>query len=123
LRANYPDALVGIVERLKGVVIENRDAKQVMATHDGPETLHYVDPPYVLSTRSDTSKDYAVELSDEDHDELLQFLRGLTGTVILSGYAHQLSGWAHPLTRTRLSSQAIKPLRVLPLRASIRCAP
>jgi DNA adenine methylase len=115
--ANYPDALVGIVERLKGVVIENRDAKQVMATHDGPETLHYVDPPYVLSTRSDTSKDYAVELSDEDHDELLQFLRGLTGTVILSGYAHQLyddalSDW-HRVERKHLADGAKARTEVL----------
>jgi DNA adenine methylase len=84
---NYPDCLAAIVDRLKGVVIENRDAKQVMAAHDGPETLHYVDPPYVLATRSDTSKDYAVELTDADHVELLAFLKTLTGTVILSGYA------------------------------------
>jgi DNA adenine methylase len=59
-----------------------------MAAHDAPETLHYVDPPYILSTRSDPTKDYAVELSDSDHAELLQFLRGLSGTVIVSGYAH-----------------------------------
>jgi DNA adenine methylase len=77
-----------IIDRLSGVVIEHRDAKATMAAHDTPETLHYVDPPYVLSTRSDTSKDYAVELSDDDHAELLEFLRSLAGTVILSGYPH-----------------------------------
>lgn len=83
---NYPDALQGIVERLTGVVIENRDAKEVMAAHDTPQTLHYVDPPYVFDTRSDSGSDYAHELSDDDHRELLQFLDGLQGTVILSGY-------------------------------------
>jgi DNA adenine methylase len=88
--ANYPDALAQIVERLTGVVIENRDAKATMAAHDTPETLHYVDPPYILSTRSDEGRDYAVELSDADHADLLQFVRGLAGTVILSGYAHSL---------------------------------
>jgi DNA adenine methylase len=86
--SNYPDALAQIIDRLSGVVIEHRDAKATMAAHDTPETLHYVDPPYVLSTRSDTSKDYAVELSDDDHAELLEFLRSLAGTVILSGYPH-----------------------------------
>jgi DNA adenine methylase len=87
---NYPDALVSIIERLTGVVIENRDAKEVMAAHDTPQTLHYVDPPYVLSTRSDMGTDYAHELDDDDHRELLAFLCSLQGTVVLSGYPHDL---------------------------------
>jgi DNA adenine methylase len=95
---NYPDALAMIVERFRGVAVENKDARVIMATHDGPETLHYVDPPYVTETRADPSKDYAHEMSDGDHVELLEFLRGLKGMVILSGYAHPLydealGGW------------------------------
>lgn len=83
---NYPDCLVEIIDRLAGVCIEHKDAKAVMAQHDAPTTLHYVDPPYVFETRSDLSKDYAHELSDGDHAELLTFLRGLRGMVVLSGY-------------------------------------
>lgn len=83
---NYPDSLALVIQRLAGVVIESRDAKVVMAHHDGPETLHYVDPPYVFETRADLSKDYAHELSNDDHAELLTFLRGLRGMVVLSGY-------------------------------------
>jgi DNA adenine methylase len=88
--SNYPDALELTIERLRGVVIENRDAKDVMAAQDGPETLHFVDPPYVFSTRADLSKDYAHELSDSDHAELLAFLRTLKGAVMLSGYPSPL---------------------------------
>lgn len=88
--ANYPECLIAIIERLQGVVIENRDAKAVMAHHDEPTTLHYVDPPYVFETRADLSKDYAHELTDDDHAELLTFLRGLRGMVVLSGYPHDL---------------------------------
>lgn len=87
---NYPDCLAAAVERLSGVIVENKDAKAVMAQHDAPTTLHYVDPPYVFETRSDLSKDYAHELTDEDHVELLTFLRGLRGMVILSGYPSQI---------------------------------
>jgi DNA adenine methylase len=96
--ANYSQALPLIIERLRGVVIENRDARMIMDKHDGPDTLHYVDPPYLLETRSDMSKDYAHELSVADHVALLEHLRGLCGRVILSGYPHALyddalAGW------------------------------
>jgi DNA adenine methylase len=88
--ANYPEALALVVERLKAVVIEHRDALKVMAAHDGPQTLHYVDPPYVFETRADLSKDYAHEMTDDDHSALLTFLRGLVGMVVLSGYPSDL---------------------------------
>lgn len=87
---NYPDSLATVVQRLSGVTIENKDAKAVMAQHDAATTLHYADPPYVFETRADLSKDYAHELTDEDHAELLTFLRGLRGMVILSGYPSAL---------------------------------
>lgn len=95
---NYPDALLAAIERLRGVIIESRDAKEVMAAHDSEGTLHYVDPPYVTSTRADPKKGYAVELSDDDHRDLLGFLKTLRGKVVLSGYPHplydeHLSGW------------------------------
>lgn len=96
--ANYPDALAQIIDRLTGVCVLCRDAKQVMAAHDGPETLHYVDPPYVFATRTDGNADYAHEMTDEDHRGLLAFLRTLEGKVILSGYPSEiyeeaLYGW------------------------------
>lgn len=53
---NYPDALRRTVERLRGVIVEHRDAARVIAQHDGPETLHYVDPPYLPETRSPANK-------------------------------------------------------------------
>lgn len=107
---NYPDSLLRVVERLQGVVVLSRDACDVMAAHDGPDTLHYVDPPYVFDTRSDLSKDYAHELSDSDHETLLDFLDGLRGMVMLSGYPSDLyegalAGW-HRVTRKALADGA-----------------
>jgi len=94
--SHYPDCLDAIIERLRGVIIEHRDAVQVMKSHDGGGTLHYVDPPYVASTRSPANKYdlkhrmYRHELSDADHVELLAGLRELSGMVVLSGYPHPL---------------------------------
>jgi DNA adenine methylase len=93
---NFPDALASTVDRLRGVVVENREAKKIMAQHDSVVTLHYCDPPYVHSTRSQGNpydlayRGYAHELSDDDHAELLTFLRGLKGMVVLSGYPHPM---------------------------------
>lgn len=86
---NYPTSLLNIIDRLSGVVIENRDACECMAQHDGPQTLHYVDPPYVPDTRSalmHSSQIYAHEMTDDDHRNMAKCLHGLSGMVILSGY-------------------------------------
>lgn len=91
--ANYPEALVGIIERLRGVVIENRDAMEVCLRHDGLETLHYCDPPYVHDTRSSKvhgHHGYNFEMTDEQHCEMAEVLRELKGVVIISGYACDL---------------------------------
>lgn len=114
---NYPDALAAIIGRMTGVVIENRDACEVMGAHDTPETLHYVDPPYVMATRSDTGSDYAHELTDDQHQALLAFLCTLEGTVVLSGYPHEmydnaLSGWQR-IDRPALADNAKPRTEVL----------
>lgn len=87
-----PDALHATVERLQGVVIENKSALDVMAQHDAATTLHYVDPPYVWSARGrhDKQRQYQHELTDADHVALLEFLQGVQGMVVLSGYPSAL---------------------------------
>ena len=83
-----PDALLANMRRLMGVVIENRDATKVMLAHDAPDTIHYVDPPYVHSTRSIRKRapSYRHELNDTEHETLATTLKGLKGRVLLSGY-------------------------------------
>lgn len=114
---NYPDSLIACIKRLQGVVVLNRDACEVMAGHDSPETLHYVDPPYIMDTRSDAGKDYAHELTDTDHENLLDFLDGLQGMVMLSGYPHdiyddRLKHWTR-ITRKALADGARARVEVL----------
>lgn len=101
---SYPGHLERFCDRLRGVVIENRPALQVMAQHDGPDTLHYVDPPYVAATRVGLTKKrqkgvqyaYRHEMSDADHRQLAAFLHQAQGYVVLSGYPcalyHELYG-------------------------------
>lgn len=95
--ANLSDAVPLLIERLRGVVIENRDALDLMAHHDAPDTLHYCDPPYVHSTRSgkmrgvlssgrSTGKAYRHELDDDGHRRFAEVVRELQGLVVVSGY-------------------------------------
>lgn len=83
--ANYAEAFPGLVERMRGVVIENRDAADVVAAHDSPDTLFYVDPPYAFITR-DKGADYRHEMDDAAHVGMADYLRAAKGYVVLSGY-------------------------------------
>lgn len=91
---NYPAHLANIIQRLQGVVIENRPAIDVMQQQDEPNTLHYVDPPYLHSTRSAGvglgNHCYRFEMSDEEHYKLLEVILKLKGMVIISGYDNDL---------------------------------
>jgi DNA adenine methylase len=114
--ATYEAALDPIIERLRGVVIENKDAIEIIRTHDGAKTLHYVDPPYVSSTR-DRGADYRHEMDDAAHVALADFLKSLSGFVILSGYASPLydslyENWRRH-EREALADGARKRLEVL----------
>lgn len=87
--ANYPPHVSAFHQRLRAVVIEHQQAIAVMLKHDDAHTLHYVDPPYVLDTRSASRgrHGYRHELTDEEHRSLAEVLRHLSGMVVLSGYA------------------------------------
>lgn len=92
---NWPGNVDAYVERLRGVIIENHDYRRVIAQHDGPTTLFYVDPPYPFSTRSFPRGAvnpfcYRHELRDDDHRELAGILRSVAGLVVLSGYPCEL---------------------------------
>ncbi len=112
LWATYPENLAFIGQRLSGVLIENRPGIQVLKDHDGSDTLHYVDPPYVHDTRYSGAKSgriYRHEMSDQDHEELLKVLLELEGKVIVSGYPSEiyndyLANWKRVETTARISS-------------------
>ena len=60
-------------------------------------TVIYCDPPYVHSERTSTKR-YRYEMTDQDHQALINVLRGLDCFVLLSGYRsslyeHLLGDW------------------------------
>lgn len=88
--ANVPECLWAVTERLKGVSIECRDALQIIRKQDDPETLFYIDPPYLGGTRNSSRKQYAFELGVLDHVALGRLLNTIKGKAIVSGYPSEL---------------------------------
>lgn len=102
-------------ERWMRVQVENDGWQRVLERFDTPETFFYLDPPYVLGTRSGKAYDY--ELSDAEHGDLVARCLKLQGKVLLSGYENGLysplveAGWrsakwktaCHAAGRTRLT--------------------
>ncbi len=134
---NYPAALELIADRVMGkrtgkaIVIEHRPALQVLETHDGPDVLHYIDPPYLPETRSTKSRKsgekyhaYSHEMTTADHEEMLHALLGVRGMVVLSGYPSPLydaalPGWRQ-ISRVALADGARKRTEVLYLNPAAR---
>jgi len=95
LWAQLPERLAAVAERLRLAEIECLPALTIIGRYCGPDTLLYVDPPYVLDTRKN-ERLYRHELTNADHIALLAALDAHSGAVMLSGYAH-------PLYDTRLT--------------------
>lgn len=124
--ANFPEALDYISDRLQGVVIESKDATEAILRYDSLETLHYVDPPYVHSTRKRVGKGrgYRHEMTDVDHRALAGVLHDVKGAVVLSGYPSALyeelyrgRGWRR-IERSAWADGASKRTEVLWVRSA-----
>lgn len=104
------DGLPAVHARLRRVVILNRPAGRVIENHDGPNTLFYVDPPYLQETRTARAIYGSFEMTDADHAALLRQIRRLRAKVMLSGYRSklydtELAGWC----RTTLICRTMQP--------------
>lgn len=83
-----PDRLIPVVERLKSVRIERKDAKSLLRRYlKRPATLMYLDPPYF----ADRTNGYNREANDENfHTELLQLANKAKCMIFISGYENDL---------------------------------
>jgi len=86
---NVIEGLPDVHQRLRNVVILNQSACDVIRKQDGENTLFYCDPPYVHETRS-TTGEYAFEMTEAHHRELLDILARISGKFMLSGYPSKL---------------------------------
>lgn len=85
---NLPERLAKVVERLRNVRVENRDARELVAMFaDRPATLVYLDPPYF--TKRDHR--YVIDMDDRRfHTELLEICSKARCMLLISGYENDL---------------------------------
>jgi len=85
---NLPERISAVVERLRDVRIENRDACELVGMFSRrPATLLYIDPPYL----ADRVNGYNVEANDRKfHLDLLNRLLIARCMILISGYQNEL---------------------------------
>jgi len=91
--------LESIQRRLRDVIVTRLDWRQWIEEYkpNSEDWLLYLDPPYVSDTRR--NGDYAHEMTDSDHEELIEFCLSAKCKIMLSGYENPLyarleqAGW------------------------------
>lgn len=84
------DGLQDVHQRIKNVVIFNKNAIDVIKQQDHKDALFYCDPPYVHDTRRDKQAYQKFEMSISEHEDLLHTIRDVRGHVLISGYRCEL---------------------------------
>jgi DNA adenine methylase len=83
-----PDRLAQVVERLRGVRVEHRDACEIVDMFsDRPATLLYLDPPYF----TERHHKYVIEANEREfHADLLRRCKRAACMVLISAYENEL---------------------------------
>lgn len=85
------ELIPALAQRMRGVMIERDDFRKILRTYDGPDTLFYVDPPYIGRERY-----YTGGFTEQDHRDLAEMLNRIRGKAIVSYYDHPLLKELYP---------------------------
>lgn len=83
-----PEVVMQICGRLKMAQIENVDALTLIERYNDEQTLLYLDPPYLQSTRRRDM--YKCEMTEKQHIELLELVKKSKSKICLSAYDNEL---------------------------------
>lgn len=104
---DLPETVRQVAGRLRGVLVEHSPAIPLMERYDTPDTLFYLDPPYLPITRGSNRRIFTHDMTRADHLKLLGFVREVAGMVLLSGYPSKLYNEAlHDWRRVETQARA-----------------
>lgn len=75
--------------RIKKLIVSNSDALSLMKRFDKENVFMYLDPPYVHSTRTSMQR-YDFDMTDEQHDSLIDFCINSKAKLLISGYDNEM---------------------------------
>lgn len=93
---SLPEIIMQTCTRLKEAQIENKEAFTLIERYDDPNTLLYLDPPYLPELRKRGM--YKCEMTSEQHKQLLELISKSKSKICLSAYDSELyneklKGW------------------------------
>lgn len=92
------DGLPAVSERLRRVLVENRDTTELLANWDNPRTFVFLDPPWMAETRTERQV-YGHEMTAAQHEALLKRITRMGNAYVgICGrrcelYDDYLCGW------------------------------
>ena len=110
---NLPERLDLVVERLKSVRVESRDARELLEMYlNRPATLFYMDPPYLM----ERSHKYKFDTDEAFHIELLEMSNKAKCMLLISCYDNDLynkhlsqkNGWTKTVIKTNTADTSGK---------------
>lgn len=109
---DFTSRLRAVADRLHGVAIENTDALELIGRMDSTDTVFYLDPPYLGSTRHSGTRYKVDQRGDDFHTAMLDAIVAAKATVILSGYPsplyeNALAGWYRAEYQVQASTNSI----------------
>jgi hypothetical protein len=115
------DGLEAVAARFRPVMVENMPAIDLIRKYDGNDVLFYCDPPYPATTRSGhMATTYAFEMTDAQHQELLDVIRQCRARVLISSYdsplyTNRLKDWTRieKTTHVQFSNSGRNRMEVL----------
>ena len=84
--ANHIKDFDHVHNRIRYVIIENQDFRNILKDFDNPDAVFYLDPPY-LEVHDGTYKE---SMEPYEHKELLDIVFGMQGFVAVSSYKNDL---------------------------------
>ncbi len=110
---NLPERLDALIERLRSVRVENRDARELLKDYlNRPATLFYMDPPYLM----ERSHQYKHDIDEDFHIELLELSNNAKCMMLISSYDNVLynemlspkNGWEKIVVETNTADTSGK---------------
>lgn len=77
------EAIRPLHERIRNVIIEDLDFRELIRKYDSRATLFYLDPPHLYVATEKTRESYKYNMTDKDYIDMIELLDSIEGKFLL----------------------------------------